>query len=295
MYLCARVCTGLCVHECWCPRETGGLGSFGAGVTGGCGMSGVSRIADALFSPQLFIYLFFWTCTKCPLCLTMRTWLVMFAASLWCLMKYFLQMDTQYPYSVAHTSVTFPFLEYYYKDTMPAVCLTLPSSLLKGEQRPHQLHALLRQCLPVSYTPPFVIVVLWFFFSTRRFQFPGVFEALLVPHPCSLLVSSGGFRCLPYLLGPYASSMFRLLCILHLCPSCRKYLDVALARSLRCRAPVGKWTPLTVPPPWFVLKNIRCTFPCLVPFGSLLPLPHICWFPCLSLRKTLVRCNDMCL
>lgn len=62
----------------------------------------------------------------------------MFAASLWCLMKYFLQMDTQYPYSVAHTSVTLPFLEYYYKDSLPAVCLTLPSSLLKGEQCPYQ-------------------------------------------------------------------------------------------------------------------------------------------------------------
>lgn len=146
MSVCSRVYR-VCVHECWCPRETGGLGSFGAGVTGGCGMS----------QPPV-IYLFIFDMHKMS-ALPHNENMIGYVCCL-SLVFDFLQMDTQYPYSIACISVTFPFLEYYYKDTLPTVCLTLPSNLLKGEQCPHQPHTLLRQCLPVSYTPLFVAVVL---------------------------------------------------------------------------------------------------------------------------------------
>lgn len=46
----------VCVHECWWLREAGGLGSFVAEVTGGCGMCIVSRIANAVQPPVFFFF-----------------------------------------------------------------------------------------------------------------------------------------------------------------------------------------------------------------------------------------------
>lgn len=56
-----------------------------------------------------------------------------------------------------------------------ANCLTLPSSLLKGAQCPHQP----TPYLPVSYTPPFVVVVLWFFFLLVDFSFQMCLKSFL--------------------------------------------------------------------------------------------------------------------
>lgn len=131
--------------------------SAGAGVTGGCGTSIVSRIANALSSPQLFKKKFFFDMHKMS-AVSHNENMIGYVC---CLSLVF---DEVFANGYSISLLFSPYFSYFsffiiLLQRYFANCLTLPSSLLKGEWCPHQPHALLRQVSTSLLHPPFVVVV----------------------------------------------------------------------------------------------------------------------------------------
>lgn len=132
----------------------------------------------------------------------------------------------------------------------------------------------------------FVIFFFWSYILVSR--------CVWSPSCSSSMLIAGQQWCLslsPISFGPCTSSVLCLLCILQF-PSCRKYFDVTLCFSQVSEMPCSS---SEVDPTYSIyslihFKEYSVYIPLPGSFGSHLPLPHVCWLPCLSLRKTLVIC-----